>query len=177
MRLCHKTRKQQDIIYAQSFLKIKITNETEKKSNNTNLEITKIPIKPLRPISSIKGSYKNLNTSPEYTEYENHYLEIICTDTVISNNPVGNLKRRYPYIMNFRHDVNMNDIKKNNKVLQQTIINDSQSENKLSMKETFIAFLQDIFPNEDNIQESWNKEISIFEETVEELEKDLREEK
>ncbi|GHU97854.1 nuclease SbcCD subunit D [Spirochaetia bacterium] len=75
---------------------------------NHPVSVEPIPVKPLRSVRSLKGSFnyffRDSITVAEVTGAEHDYLEIVLTDTNLVENPLALLRKRFPWILSIRQD-------------------------------------------------------------------------
>lgn len=59
-----------------------------------------------KPISRLEGELEDLLTSPDFRQYEQHWLEVTLTDRVRPRGPMEQLRRRFPDLLSLRfsHD-------------------------------------------------------------------------
>lgn len=72
---------------------------------NVDLNIVKIPLEPLRPVSTISGFYDELLESNKFEEVKNHYLEIELKDETIAGSPMKGLSQRFPFLLSIRRQL------------------------------------------------------------------------
>lgn len=65
------------------------------------IEVKEIEISPLHKVSRIEGTYEDF-ISGDYNDYRDDYLELICTDNLVHENPLENLRNRFPNLLSFR---------------------------------------------------------------------------
>ncbi|HOX11922.1 MAG TPA: exonuclease SbcCD subunit D [Spirochaetia bacterium] len=65
-------------------------------------EAVPVPVKPLRPLSRLEGSYADLLESGAGRAEKDHYLEILLTDPEPVVSPVESLRRVFPNLLSLR---------------------------------------------------------------------------
>ncbi|HBS06273.1 MAG TPA: hypothetical protein DEA96_14995 [Leptospiraceae bacterium] len=66
------------------------------------VEIRKIHVQPLRPVTCVSGFYQEILESQEYDRFQDHYLEVELKDPVIAGSPMNALGARFPYLLSIR---------------------------------------------------------------------------
>ncbi len=133
-------------------------------SKNQKPEIKKIPLIAPHKITTITGSYADYygkNAKEELIEpYKNDYIVFICTDDILPDSPMQNLKTVFPFIRSFR----MEEKERNNstnfaeeRLARQSIIEEFESK----PENLFEKFLEDINANTKD-EELEKKEKELF---------------
>lgn len=145
---------------------------TTSPKNTITPVIENIEIKHLRRLVTLKASLADLLNSTEFSEYENDYVELIATDKALLDQPVAQLKKRYPYFMNFRIDdsktQNTNSTQAASLEIRRKML--EQKEN-ISLTKTFESFISDVY----GVSDEWSEEANLFEEIAKEYNNTLRE--
>ncbi|MCF0242069.1 MAG: exonuclease subunit SbcD [Treponema sp.] len=83
--------------------KVMLSVTLSKISGKTEVNIEKIPIKPLHKVESIKGCYDDFYTDKELKKkYSNSFLELCLKDGILSEGAVSLLRAEYPYLLSIR---------------------------------------------------------------------------
>lgn len=146
-----------EIKYEKSFLKIEI-------SKDKKLEIEKIPANPLRKLVTIKDNFKNFLEKPEYQQFKDDYVELVCTDSVLPSAASGSLKGIYPNFMTLRIESSEDEGSEvfSNEVKQKMF----EEKESLPIKDVFEAFVKDIYGK--NLDE-YEKEVELLEKIAKEI--------
>lgn len=81
------------------FLSVTLRKENEK----TDVQIEKIPVKPMRNVVSVTGKFEDFYENKDLIEkYKDFYLEICVEDSVVPEGAVSLLRTKYPYLLSFR---------------------------------------------------------------------------
>lgn len=71
------------------------------KVSEKGIEKKEVPFVPLHKVTRIEDTYENFLGS-KYDGNMEDYLEMICTDTIVHENPLGTLKEKFPNLLSFR---------------------------------------------------------------------------
>ncbi|MCQ2982633.1 MAG: exonuclease SbcCD subunit D [Treponemataceae bacterium] len=147
------------------FLSITITTGTT--------TVSEIPVHPRRPLSSIRGSYESLLTSREFDAFTDHYLEVRCTDTFLSDNPMARLKERFPYVMLFRREDlqgtadTLSAGTKESLERRKSLFEGAEGKENMDHRAIASAFLEDLGYTVDG----WQSELDLFEQFITDIRK------
>ena len=137
-----------------------------------NPTVTKIPIQPVHPVVRRCGSFEDFfrDTCNAFADCRNAFLEISCTDTCLIENPMNQLKSRYPYLLSFRQDEalrreGLSTINERRDLLQ-------KSKSNLPSEEIFEAFIRDIYST---LPENFEAEKALFVQTMTDLQREMQE--
>ena len=64
----------------------------------------KIPLIPEREVHRLKGAFTDFYTGDEYDQYKEDFIEIEFTDEDVVTNPIGLLKRKFPYLLSIKQN-------------------------------------------------------------------------
>lgn len=147
--------KKNNIFYSGSPLKFNPDNKDKENkfllditlTKNQKPEVKKIPLIAPHKITTITGSFADYfgkNSKDELIEpYKNDYIIFICTDDVLPDSPMQNLKTVFPFIKSFRmeeREKGQNNNSAEERIARQNII--EEFENK--PENLFNKFLEDI---------------------------------
>lgn len=165
--------KKNNIFYSGSPLKFNPDNKDKENkfllditlTKNQKPEVKKIPLIAPHKITTITGSFADYfgkNLKDELIEpYKNDYIIFICTDDVLPDSPMQNLKTVFPYIKSFRmeeREKGQNNNSAEERIARQNIIEDFESK----PENLFNKFLEDINANtKDDDLEKKEKELFL----------------
>ena len=147
--------KKNNIFYSGSPLKFNPDNKDKENkfllditiTKNQKPEVKKIPLIAPHKITTITGSfadYVGKNSKDELIEpYKNDYIIFICTDDVLPDSPMQNLKTVFPFIKSFRmeeKEKGQNNNSAEERIARQNIIEEFESK----PENLFNKFLEDI---------------------------------
>ena len=147
--------KKNNIFYSGSPLKFNPDNKDKENkfllditiTKNQKPEVKKIPLIAPHKITTITGSfadYVGKNSKDELIEpYKNDYIIFICTDDVLPDSPMQNLKTVFPFIKSFRMEERkkgQNNNSAEERIARQNIIEEFESK----PENLFNKFLEDI---------------------------------
>lgn len=147
--------KKNNIFYSGSPLKFNPDNKDKENkfllditlSKNQKPEVKKIPLIAPHKITTITGSfadYVGKNSKDSLIEpYKNDYIIFICTDDVLPDSPMQNLKTVFPFIKSFRmeeREKGQNNNSAEERIARQNIIEEFESK----PENLFNKFLEDI---------------------------------
>ena len=147
--------KKNNIFYSGSPLKFNPDNKDKENkfllditiTKNQKPEVKKIPLIAPHKITTITGSfadYVGKNSKDELIEpYKNDYIIFICTDDVLPDSPMQNLKTVFPFIKSFRmeeREKGQNNNSAEERIARQNIIEEFESK----PENLFNKFLEDI---------------------------------
>lgn len=147
-------------------LKITITDDTKE------AVITPLPLTPLHPVIKLEGDFQDfLQNTPDETT-ANSYIQFTCTNKSIIENPLVQLKAKYPYILSLiqksRKGSDENTLSQEKKRL---LLKNKESD--LNLENIFKAFITDVYSQTDLTQ--WETEINTIMHVAKELEKEEQE--
>ena len=165
--------KKNNIFYSGSPLKFNPDNKDKENkfllditlTKNQKPEVKKIPLIAPHKITTIIGSFADYfgkNLKDELIKpYKNDYIIFICTDDVLPDSPMQNLKTVFPYIKSFRmeeREKGQNNNSAEERIARQNIIEDFESK----PENLFNKFLEDINSNtKDDDLEKKEKELFL----------------
>lgn len=147
--------KKNNIFYSGSPLKFNPDNKDKENkfllditiTKNQKPEVKKIPLIAPHKITTITGSvadYFGKNSKDSLIEpYKNDYIIFICTDDVLPDSPMQNLKTVFPFIKSFRmeeREKGQNNNSAEERIARQNIIEEFESK----PENLFNKFLEDI---------------------------------
>ena len=147
--------KKNNIFYSGSPLKFNPDNKDKENkfllditlTKNQKPELKKIPLIAPHKITTITGSfadYVGKNSKDSLIEpYKNDYIIFICTDDVLPDSPMQNLKTVFPFIKSFRmeeREKGQNNNSAEERIARQNIIEEFESK----PENLFNKFLEDI---------------------------------
>ena len=147
--------KKNNIFYSGSPLKFNPDNKDKENkfllditlSKNQKPKVKKIPLIAPHKITTITGSFADYfgkNSKDELIEpYKNDYIIFICTDDVLPDSPMQNLKTVFPFIKSFRMEERakgQNNNSAEERIARQNIIEEFESK----PENLFNKFLEDI---------------------------------
>ena len=165
--------KKNNIFYSGSPLKFNPDNKDKENkfllditlTKNQKPEVKKIPLIAPHRITTIIGSFADYfgkNLKDELIKpYKNDYIIFICTDDVLPDSPMQNLKTVFPYIKSFRmeeREKGQNNNSAEERIARQNIIEEFESK----PENLFNKFLEDINANtKDDDLEKKEKELFL----------------
>lgn len=165
--------KKNNIFYSGSPLKFNPDNKDKEKkfllditlTKNQKPEVKKIPLIAPHKITTITGSFADYfgkNSKESLIKpYKNDYIIFICTDDVLPDSPMQNLKTVFPYIKSFRmeeREKGQNNNSAEERIARQNIIEEFESK----PENLFNKFLEDINANtKDDDLEKKEKELFL----------------
>lgn len=164
--------KKNNIFYSGSPLKFNPDNKDKENkfllditiTKNQKPEVKKIPLIAPHKITTITGSfadYVGKNSKDSLIEpYKNDYIIFICTDDVLPDSPMQNLKTVFPFIKSFRmeeREKGQNNNSAEERIARQNIIEEFESK----PENLFNKFLEDINAKIQN-KELETKEKELF---------------
>ena len=165
--------KKNNIFYSGSPLKFNPDNKDKENkfllditlTKNQKPEVKKIPLIAPHKITTITGSFADYfgkNSKESLIEpYKNDYIIFICTDDVLPDSPMQNLKTVFPYIKSFRmeeREKGQNNNSAEERIARQNIIEEFESK----PENLFNKFLEDINANtKDDDLEKKEKELFL----------------
>ena len=165
--------KKNNIYYSGSPLKFNPDNKDKENkfllditlTKNQKPEVKKIPLIAPHKITTIIGSFADYfgkNLKDELIKpYKNDYIIFICTDDVLPDSPMQNLKTVFPYIKSFRmeeREKGQNNNSAEERIARQNIIEEFESK----PENLFNKFLEDINANtKDDDLEKKEKELFL----------------
>lgn len=147
--------KKNNIFYSGSPLKFNPDNKDKENkfllditiTKNQKTEVKKIPLIAPHKITTITGSfadYVGKNSKDSLIEpYKNDYIIFICTDDVLPDSPMQNLKTVFPFIKSFRmeeREKGQNNNSAEERIARQNIIEEFETK----PENLFNKFLEDI---------------------------------
>jgi exonuclease SbcD len=82
--------------------KVFLRVEIDTKSPLFPLEVTPIPVRPLRKVSRLSGPFEELYSKNTQDSHREEYLEITLTDAELVANPMHLLRSKFPYLLSLR---------------------------------------------------------------------------
>ena len=165
--------KKNNIYYSGSPLKFNPDNKDKENkfllditlTKNQKPEVKKIPLIAPHKITTIIGSFADYfgkNLKDELIKpYKNDYIIFICTDDVLPDSPIQNLKTVFPFIKSFRmeeREKGQNNNSAEERIARQNIIEEFESK----PENLFNKFLEDINANtKDDDLEKKEKELFL----------------
>lgn len=68
---------------------------------SAGVETREIPVVPLHKVKRIEGTYDDF-ISKDYSDCREDYIEFICTDSLVHENPIESLRGKFPNVLSFR---------------------------------------------------------------------------
>ena len=165
--------KKNNIFYSGSPLKFNPDNKDKENkfllditlTKNQKPEVKKIPLIAPHKITTITGSFADYfgkkSKGSLIEPYKNDYIIFICTDDVLPDSPMQNLKTVFPYIKSFRmeeREKGQNNNSAEERIARQNIIEEFESK----PENLFNKFLEDINANtKDDDLEKKEKELFL----------------
>ena len=165
--------KKNNIFYSGSPLKFNPDNKDKENkfllditlTKNQKPEVKKIPLIAPHKITTIIGSFADyfgkISKGSLIEPYKNDYIIFICTDDVLPDSPMQNLKTVFPYIKSFRmeeREKGQNNNSAEERIARQNIIEEFESK----PENLFNKFLEDINANtKDDDLEKKEKELFL----------------
>ena len=165
--------KKNNVFYSGSPLKFNPDNKDKENkfllditlTKNQKPEVKKIPLIAPHKITTIIGSFADYfgkNLKDEFIKpYKNDYIIFICTDDVLPDSPMQNLKTVFPFIKSFRmeeREKGQNNNSAEERIARQNIIEEFESK----PENLFNKFLEDINANtKDDDLEKKEKELFL----------------
>ena len=133
--------------------------------------INKIPVKPLHRCSVIKGTFAELKNASSFSEYEDDYVQAVCTDLSVVANPMAVLRKRYENILSFGYERKNSNNTRSDSIQKRRELLDASSSVE-SYSKVFEAFLDDLYgPGCICSDNSFSKEVEEFKKACDELNK------
>ena len=133
--------------------------------------INKIPVKPLHRCSVIKGTFAELKNASSFSEYEDDYVQAVCTDLSFVANPMAVLRKRYENILSFGYERKNSNNTRSDSIQKRRELLDASSSVE-SYSKVFEAFLDDLYgPGCICSDSSFSKEVEEFKKACDELNK------
>ncbi|MCI5829592.1 MAG: exonuclease SbcCD subunit D [Treponema sp.] len=132
------------------------------------IEKKEIPFKPLHSVTRLEGSFEDF-LGDKFIDHKDDYLELICTDSTVHENPIETLRGKYPYLLSFR-------VARNETAGQNMAVAERKKalENIASgdYGKLFDLFITDVYKNNsgNQEQETYGKEKKLFSEIAKEAE-------
>ncbi|AEE17243.1 metallophosphoesterase family protein [Treponema brennaborense] len=129
--------------------------------------VEKIPITPPRPVVKLSGPFEQFYRDDErrFAGYTDAYLEISCTDRALVENPMAQLKPKYPYLLSVLQETAVLDAG-TSAIAQRKALLESNAPHDALSEEIFTAFMNDICAE---LPENFDEEKKAFRETAREL--------
>ncbi len=105
------------------------------------------PIKPLRRMIRIQGSYDGVLKDAGFAGYHDDYVELLLDDATAVLNPMDALRKRFPYILSLRQAV----FERPGPVM---VPDDAPGEVRSTVADDFIAFHREMFGSEPSTEDS-----------------------
>lgn len=147
-------------------LKIAIADATK------DVVVTPLPLTPLHPVLRLEGDFKDfLQNTPDETT-ANSYIQFTCTNKSIIENPLLQLKAKYPNVLSLiqksRKGSDENTVSQEKKRL---LLKNKESD--LNLENIFKAFITDVYSQRDLTQ--WERETNTIMQVAKEVEKEEQE--
>ncbi len=133
------------------FLSVTMTEE--------NTKIQKIPVKPLHPVIRLTGSFEEFYEDQKYHEkYKDSYIEIACTDSFITQNPMNILRTKFPYILSFTHTSTVAEGNSSLEIRRKLL----SSQESTKMDDIFELFIKDLYKEDSLDKQLLSDEKKLF---------------
>ena len=168
---CQRLDKDDKIYYSGSPLAYSFDDSGEKQflsgtiDGSGKVKIEKIPVKTNHPLVRLSGPFSDFKDTDKYSQYENHYVEIRCTDRTICENPKLLLKSKFPNIISFVREVAVSMSDNEDFYRRRSLMKKRSS---ISEGEMLSIFLSDMHGENLNEAES-KKEVSLFSKMLSEI--------
>jgi exonuclease SbcD len=153
-----------------SFLSVELGKPTGMQSGERfpcggNVRVTPIPIKPLRKVSRLSGSFdwffRESAKDSEVCAAEKDFLEIVLTGSSITENPLALLRKRFPHLLSIKQDEAFSCLLVNHAGLKAPA---AGIEGRRNTADDFAEFLGSLYGQADN------EKLALFQELLEEIE-------
>jgi DNA repair protein SbcD/Mre11 len=118
----------------------------EKKDGKDAVTVNKIQFKPLHAVIRLTGPFKkfygNDADKSVITENTENYIEIVCTDNTIPENPMALLRQNFHYILSFRKQETDTGASNESMVKRRTVMESSSTDKP---EKLFDMFIQDVY--------------------------------
>ncbi len=139
-------------------------------SENKEINVSPIPITPLRKLVQIEASFEEFS---KMKEYSNDFIEFTCTDIIPIENVASILRKTFPYILSIKQKAITNAYK-NSEVSIEKKRTLFEKKEALPIRDILCSFLQDIGAIEEEnpsiIDGEWKDSIDIFVKTAKDIE-------
>ncbi|MCR5605267.1 MAG: exonuclease subunit SbcD [Treponema sp.] len=134
----------------------------EKEGINAAVSVNKIEVKALHSVVTLKGKFSDINDPDFAKAYKDCFVEVICTDNYVVENPMDMLEINYPYILSFRKEKAIAANENTSIELRKKVFDTSLSSPVHDvMPDVFKVFIEDI--NGSNVDDKVHKaEIELF---------------
>lgn len=110
--------------------------------------VEKIPVRPLHRCSVLRAPFGELLAGSAFSRYEDDYVQAVCTDRGIIENPLGQLRKRFPRILSFAYDQSTGADGSSTTLSERRELLAAQ--NGHSAEDIFLAFYKDIYGSGEN---------------------------
>ncbi len=130
------------------------------KIGSGKVEVTEMPVVPLHEVVRLEGTYDEFLKN-DFSQHRNAYVELICTDSLVHDNPIENLRAKFPNILSFR--VLRKDSSGQNMAMEQR----RKALEKIQdgdLSRIFDLFMSDVYRNKDEelSGQSYGEEKKVF---------------
>ena len=142
--------------------------------NQGGAEVEKIPVKPLRKVTSLSGSFARFageTSDPELLAAKDDYLEIRLTDRGITENARDMLRKRFPQLLSLRQDEALAGLSSTLAARAQ-LSGEGRGADRRSVSADFRDFLTSLYGDTDapNTSTDISAEIELFDTLLAEVE-------
>lgn len=109
---------------------------------NNEAIVEKIPVKPLHSVVRLKGAFEDFFSGKQFDAYKDSYIEIVCTDNKIVENPMELLHPKFPNLLSFVRENSVFSSQSQNMQMKRKLFS-SQEENPKEIIKLFIQELRD----------------------------------
>ncbi len=141
------------------FLQVVLDLDTA--AGTTAVTVKKIPVTPLHPVTVLTGSFEDFyrDSHNRYGDYRNCYLEIRCTDSSLIENPMAQLKSRYPLLLSFRQENAVQTAASETVAVRRQLLDTGSDTGVLQTEKLFEAFMRDMYQE---LPEQYEAEKDLF---------------
>ncbi len=126
-----------------------------------------IPFIPLHKCTVLKTSMKELCDSTTFPENKDDYVQIICTDNSVISNPVLLLRQKFPNLLSFFYEKNLNAESTNASIEQRRKA--LQNAKRETCENVFLAFHKEIYAGQEIQDDLLQKEAELYKKYYENL--------
>jgi exonuclease SbcD len=121
------------------------THSSESKDNKNekpySISVEKISFHPLHPVVRLTGTFRELYDAKDTSQYKDSFVDIQCTDDTIIENPIGMLRKKYPFILSFTRSRKTNNSKDTTFEERRRVLSESGEKSPVDVFDLFIKDL------------------------------------
>lgn len=121
--------------------------------------VQKIRLSPLHSTVRLHGSFESFLNGTDFDNHAQDYIEICCTDTVLTENPMVLLKTKFPRLLSFRQDEALHISAASGSAKYAAVPPDADGQ---PAAELFDCFLRDVYGADSDILAQRTEERELF---------------